>query len=339
MKNGIITNRLGIIFHYKDNIFHREDGPAIIYPDGVVEYYINGKKHRKDGPAVIYTNGILEYWIEGKLVDEYRPGFGCFEPKSREEALERLDRKERPYCREMYLADINKMWPEMKNGLIVNKYGIKLYYKDDKLHREDGPAVIYSNGNFSYWIDGKKHREGGPAVIYSNGILEYWIEGKLVDEYRPGFGCFEPKSREEAIERLNSKERPFTREMYLANIDNIWPEMKNGLIVTEKGTKLYYKDDMVHNEDEPAVIYNNGTVEYRIEGELHRRDGPAVIYSNGTLEYWIEGKFVDEYKPGFGCFYPKSREEALERLDRKERPSTRELYLADIDKIWPVKEK
>ena len=115
--------------------------------------------------------------------------------------------------------------------------------------------------------------------------------------------------------------------------------MKNGIITNEFGTKLHYKDDKLHREDGPAVVYWNGTVEYWVEGKLHREDGPAIIYSTGDAEYWINGEFMDTYKPGFGCFEPKSREDALERLDSKERPYARELYLADIDAKWPIEEK
>ena len=138
----------------------------------------------------------------------------------------------------------------MRNGLVSNTSVTKRYYKDVKLrgedvqeifylngdieyhingkrHREDGPAVIYADGDIEDCIEGKRHREDGPAVIGLDGTLEYWIEGKFVDEYRPGFGCFEPKSREDALERLDSKERPFTREMYLADINKRWPIEEN----------------------------------------------------------------------------------------------------------------
>ena len=115
MKNGIVINRYGTKFYYKDDMFHNEDGPAIIYTNGILEYWINDKLHREDGPAVIYPDGEVEYWINDEFKDVYRPGFGCFNPKSREEALERLNSKDRPYCREMYLSDIDKMWPIEEN--------------------------------------------------------------------------------------------------------------------------------------------------------------------------------------------------------------------------------
>ena len=44
----------------------------------------------------------------------------------------------------------------------------KMWYRDDKKHREDGPAHVFycDNGNLrneEWYRDGKKHREDGPA--------------------------------------------------------------------------------------------------------------------------------------------------------------------------------
>jgi len=46
--------------------YHREDGPAIEYPDGHKQWWINGKLHRLDGPALERTNGTLEWYTRGK---------------------------------------------------------------------------------------------------------------------------------------------------------------------------------------------------------------------------------------------------------------------------------
>ena len=43
------------------------------------------------------------------------------------------------------------------------------HYRDGVLHREDGPAVEYSNGTMVWYIGGKKHRTDGPAIEYSSG--------------------------------------------------------------------------------------------------------------------------------------------------------------------------
>jgi hypothetical protein len=43
----------------------------------------------------------------------------------------------------------------MKNGMFVNQLGDKCWYKDDLLHRTDGPAVIWPNGYESWYLNGK----------------------------------------------------------------------------------------------------------------------------------------------------------------------------------------
>jgi hypothetical protein len=51
------------------------------------------------------------------------------------------------------------------------------WYKDGKLHREDGPAVIFPSGTQDWYLNGERHREDGPAVIRKNGTQEWWLNG------------------------------------------------------------------------------------------------------------------------------------------------------------------
>jgi antitoxin component YwqK of YwqJK toxin-antitoxin module len=73
---------------------------------------------------------------------------------------------------------------KLSNGGRLNEYsdGAKAYYLNDKLHREDGPAVEYNNGDKWWFLNGKRHREDGPAIEYTNGgHTKYWyINGKLI---------------------------------------------------------------------------------------------------------------------------------------------------------------
>ncbi len=65
----------GIIRYYDDEgYFHREDGPAILFPNGSTFYYVHGKEHREDGPAVTFWNGIKRYCLDGEYYtkDEYK---------------------------------------------------------------------------------------------------------------------------------------------------------------------------------------------------------------------------------------------------------------------------
>lgn len=60
-----------------------------------------------------------------------------------------------------------------------------LYFKDKEmtlLHREDGPAVEWDDGDKAWFIDGNRHRVDGPAVMSANGSKEWWINGKKLTE-------------------------------------------------------------------------------------------------------------------------------------------------------------
>ena len=67
----------------------------------------------------------------------------------------------------------------------IGANGRQEFYRDGKLHREDGPAVIYADGRQEFYRDGKLHREDGPAVIYANGRQEFYRDGKLHREDGP----------------------------------------------------------------------------------------------------------------------------------------------------------
>ena len=66
---------------------------------------------------------------------------------------------------------------EVKNG----KYTFcdhEYWYKDNRLHREDGPAVTLKDGSKGWYLEGTYHREDGPAIEYADGHCEWWFEGK-----------------------------------------------------------------------------------------------------------------------------------------------------------------
>ena len=47
---------------------HREDGPAATFPTGVENWLHLGVFHREDGPAVINEDGSKEWWLNGKQI-------------------------------------------------------------------------------------------------------------------------------------------------------------------------------------------------------------------------------------------------------------------------------
>lgn len=49
----------------KHNQWHREDGPAIIYPTGHLRWYQFNQLHREDGPARIDSDGKVFWYLRG----------------------------------------------------------------------------------------------------------------------------------------------------------------------------------------------------------------------------------------------------------------------------------
>ena len=46
-------------------------------------------------------------------------------------------------------------------------------------HRDDGPAIEFSNGSKQWWVHGKLHRLDGPAIESISGLKQWYVEGKL----------------------------------------------------------------------------------------------------------------------------------------------------------------
>ena len=60
----------------------------------------------------------------------------------------------------------------------VDMYGARQWWLNGKRHREDGPALEYSNRSKSWWLNGKLHRKDGPAVESANGSKQWYLNGK-----------------------------------------------------------------------------------------------------------------------------------------------------------------
>src|SRR5690606_7899265 len=84
----------------------------------------------------------------------------------------------------------------MMDGLYIDEFGDKKWYKNKLLHREDGPAIETVNGNQYWYLNGMLHRKDGPAIEYANGT-KYWYkhgnkyrkDGPTI-EYANGNNCW-----------------------------------------------------------------------------------------------------------------------------------------------------
>ena len=71
----------------------------------------------------------------------------------------------------------------MKSTKTITKSGTIRYHNyKSQLHREDGPAVEWTNGNKFWYFNGQWHRLDGPAIECTDGYKSWWIEGKKYTE-------------------------------------------------------------------------------------------------------------------------------------------------------------
>jgi len=61
---------------------------------------------------------------------------------------------------------------------IIYNDGEKHWYQNGVIHRDDGPALIFANGEKLWYKNGKLHRDNGPAVEHPNGFKEWYFDGK-----------------------------------------------------------------------------------------------------------------------------------------------------------------
>jgi hypothetical protein len=61
--------------------------------------------------------------------------------------------------------------------LITDRFGNKYWYFDEKLHREDGPAIEDIDGSKSWFLFGQFHRADGPAIEWPNRYKAWFLNG------------------------------------------------------------------------------------------------------------------------------------------------------------------
>ena len=63
---GVVKDKDNTIAYFLNGQYHREDGPAIEWANGIKKWYLNGKLNREDGPAVEFPNCYKEWYLNGK---------------------------------------------------------------------------------------------------------------------------------------------------------------------------------------------------------------------------------------------------------------------------------
>lgn len=55
--------------------------------------------------------------------------------------------------------------------------GMQVWFLNNRIHREDKPAVVHPNGHEEWWYNNQRHRSDGPAVTTASGEKQFWFRG------------------------------------------------------------------------------------------------------------------------------------------------------------------
>lgn len=170
--------------------------------------------------------------------------------------------------------EFSKVDTVQKPTKIINQSNNSIEYRiNGVLHRdeEEGPAIIYADGNYAYYKNGVIHRTKGPALKATT--FEAW--------YTNGF-CHRDEEEGPAI--------AYTNGNYLYYYEGKIHRTKGP---AEKYRKCvtYYVNGKIHRDEKegPAVIWDNGDYEYRTEGLLHRGTGGFAYSINGKKGHCLNG--------------------------------------------------
>ena len=65
----------------------------------------------------------------------------------------------------------------------VDEYGNRCWKNEsNQFHRENGPAIEWSDGTKEWYLDGKLHRTDGPAVEWFDGDKYWYLNGVKLTE-------------------------------------------------------------------------------------------------------------------------------------------------------------
>jgi hypothetical protein len=149
---------------------------------------------------------------------------------------------------------------------------IRHFDEHGRLHREDGPAVIWSDGSQNWWQHGKIHRDDGPAVVLADGAQYWYQHGELHREDGPAVIRADGTQEWRQQGKRHREDGPAL----------VWAD----------GSQCWYKHGKPHREDGPAQVFADGSQYWYQHGELHREDGPAVMRADGR-EQWIHYIWTD----------------------------------------------
>ncbi len=195
-----------------------------------------------------------------------------------------------------------------------------IIYLNDKneLHRINGPAIEYSNGDRYWFENGKRHRLDGPAIEFSSGSKEYWINGRQLSEeefnnqrnsnlkfsnqssqlalvshpeyynFTQGEGVWQMNQYQKALDELQ-------HEGHLEGTEQVQPEL-----LTEEESNLVHTPQYTNNvfrnpEDAYHIAWEGGPWNESAQKAVLRSSGGMVKSNDEALRRGVAVQLYDAF--------------------------------------------
>lgn len=176
----------------------------------------------------------------------------------------------------------------------------KIWYKNNLIHKDVGPAILISYTNkistiaSLYYTNGLLNSQNNIAIDVKKECLKdivdyidnkiYSMVKQIINESQYyGSNVYFNYNNGNLISSENDPSIYYT-DFEIYTKDNLIHRESGPAVVTNM-LKCYYINDKLHNEDGPAYVfdkYNHKIKKYYINGLLHRDNGPAIESSNAT---------------------------------------------------------
>lgn len=263
---------------------YRKVGPSMITTGGAEHWLKRGEYHRLDGPCIVCPNGCRAWATHGNFGgydDATKPGVdlnpNCDD--CRIMLTVKLLGSNTDIRIDAVTAWFDRGRISRQDDLpaIIAGNGDRYWLSGGLIHRANGPAIVYANGQQEWFQNGMKHRDGDqPASIHPNGQMT-WFQNGL--EHRDGGPAYIHPNGVETWFQHGKKHR-----------DGDLPAMK-----TPVG--LYWLQNGEYNRDYgPSVVADDYEIWHQ-DGVIHRMDGPAYIQYGVVMEFLCNGMLSDTEYP------------------------------------------
>ena len=205
----------------------------------------------------------------------------------------------------------------MRTGYVVKEKG---YEYNDNWYDHDASQDTYTNLFDDRETAEKYAKQFTANFIENRSVYDYFNERKYLGDLKR---LISEDGDEDEFGKYDINSELFTK---------IWSFIKDDIAVIleaevldgeptivnySDGSKMYYKDNVLHRAGKPAIERADGTWEYHFEGQKHRIDGPAVYSEYDDEGYYVAGKYywdMDKFKEAAALWLEEHRDYQIKNI-------------------------